>query len=262
MATYEEWLSGRGFATTTIRARTKFYRSRLRDWGTWDVTPELVGQWLGQYEGWSRHTYFNHLCSIYEYLAEADPSVANPMKRIKQSPPPRPRPRPLTERELRGALEAADQRTRAFVLLGYLAGLRAFEIAKFHGRDIDQKVLYVMGKGGQGWAVPTHPVLWKVAQRYPRDGYWFPPIHGSSAPHVSAEMVTYHVGRLFRSVGVQGATHRARHSFGTSLLRSGTNLRVVQELMRHASLSTTAMYLGVDQDEKSAAINGLGVTAA
>jgi integrase/recombinase XerD len=65
------------------------------------------------------------------------------------------------------------------------------------------------------------------------------------------------VTKLFASVGVEGSTHRARHAFGTNLLRKGANIRVVQELMRHESLATTAGYLRVEESERVEAIGAL-----
>lgn len=139
-------------------------------------------------------------------------------------------------------------------MLGYLAGLRAHEIAKVHGRDIDEQRLRVLGKGGFDATIPTHPVLWELVQHYPRDEYWFPSPYG---PHIVASTVTTAVRTLFRALGIAGASHRARHTYGTTLLRGGANLRVVQELMRHQSLATTALYLGVDEDERQHAIRSI-----
>lgn len=259
MPTYDEWLSGRGLARSTVHARTKFYRSRLHAWGTFDLPSATINAWLSGYEGWSRRTYYTHLMSIYDWRQE-NGSDHNPMRTIKPPPSPRPRPRPLPEADLTRALRQADPRTRAFLLLGYLAGLRAHEIAKMHGRDVTSDGLYVFGKGGHGQMLPTHPLLWDLAQTYPRDGYWFPsPRQGRD--HLAADAVTSNVTRLFRRLGIEGSSHRARHSFGTSLLRGGANLRVVQELMRHSSLATTAAYLGVDHDEKVSAVGGLTVSS-
>jgi site-specific recombinase XerD len=61
-------------------------------------------------------------------------------------------------------------------------------------------------------------------------------------------------GRLFDSLGIAGSIHRARHSYATTLLRAGANVRVVQTLMRHSSLATTAAHCAVDEDERAAAI--------
>lgn len=253
---YSRWLEGQGLSATTIKIRTKFYRSRLRAWGTWEVPPDVIAAWLSGYTGWSRLTYHSHLSSVYAWLVESGQLVLNPMASIRKPPTPRPRPRPLTDLDLRRAFEAADPRTEAFLALGFYAGLRAFEIAKFHGRDIDEHGVTVLGKGGRRAVLPTHPALWEIAETFPRGGYWFPS-PAAHREHILADTVTTRVGALFSSLGLAGATHRARHSYGTSLLRGGANLRVVQELMRHSSLATTAAYLGVDEDERRAAIRGL-----
>lgn len=255
-STYREHLESRGMSVCTVEQRVKFARSRWVDWQSWTVTGPQVNAWLSGYSGWTRLTYHNHLTSLFAWLEDAGHIVENPMPLIKRSRPPRPRPRPLREPELRSALIEADHSARAYLMLGYLAGLRAFEIAKFHGRDISQTGIRVIGKGGTDETIPTHPLLWQLAQEYPRDGYWFPS-STSDRDHLGAPAVTARIRRLFARLGIEGATHRARHTYGTMLLRNGANLRVVQELMRHASLSTTAVYLGVDDDERRTAIDGL-----
>lgn len=253
---YRTYLQSRGLAPLTVKERVKFARGRWNEWGTWEVTGADLSAWLGRHEGWTRLTYHNHLRSLFSWLQEAGHIEDDPMRGVRRPPKPRPSPSPLTEVELRVALAAADPTVRTYLMLGYLAGLRAFEIAKFHGRDITAAGIYVMGKGGQGATVPTHPLLWELAGRYPRDGYWFPsPVEGR--PHVGAASVTQRIRRHFQQLGISGATHRARHTYGTTLLRNGANLRIVQDLMRHASLSTTAVYLGVDEDERRNAISGL-----
>lgn len=253
---YHDYLSERGLSVNTIRQRVKFARARWADWRTWTVTGPEVARWLAGFEGWTRLTYHNHLTSLFDWLEDTGHIIENPMPLIKRPPAPRPRPRPLREPELRRAIEAADGDVRADLMLGYLAGLRAFEIAKLEGRHVTVVRIRVVGKGGVDETVPTHPLLWELAQHYPREGYWFPsPMTGRD--HICACTVTRRVGRLFRRLGIEGATHRARHTYGTMLLRQGANLRVVQELMRHASLSTTAVYLGVADDELRSAIDGL-----
>lgn len=254
--TYGEWLNEHGHSPTTIAARTRFYRSRLTAWGSWDVPVVTLTDWLSTYSGWSRCTYHAHLTSIYDWLVDTGQRAENPMRQLRSPKKPPPRPRPLTEADLRRAFLAADTRTGTFLALGYYAGFRAFEVAKFHGRHITEETITVLGKGGVVAELPTHPILWDLAQLYPRDDYWFPsPREGYD--HIGSTMVTRAVRLLFRELGLSGATHRARHSYGTSLLRGGANIRVVQELMRHSSLATTAAYLGVDEVERRTAIGSL-----
>jgi len=63
--------------------------------------------------------------------------------------------------------------------------------------------------------------------------------------------------RLFAANGIEGSIHRCRHTYATQLLRAGVNIRVVQELMRHASLTPTQIYTAVDEDERRDAITRL-----
>lgn len=161
-------------------------------------------------------------------------------------------PRPLTDVQVREVLDTATGRTRAYVLLGLLAGLRAHEVAKIAGQDVSRESIYVLGKGGQSAYVPTHPVLWELAQEYPQRGWWFPSPR-TDGP-VTPSAVSLAVGKLFRRLGIEGSHHRLRHTYGTRLLRAGANVRVVQTLMRHESLMSTQVYTAVTDDERSEAI--------
>lgn len=255
MASYGEWLARQGLSPNTIKARMRFYRTGAHGgWTSWPPPPEEIGPFLAGHTGWTRITYHTHLISVFDWLLEEGCVSENPARKVRRGRAPNPRPRPLSEEHLRQALAGAESRTRSFLMLGYLAGLRAHEIAKMQGRDIDQVHLRVIGKGGTDYRLPTHPLLWQLAERMPRDGWWFPSPYGD---HIVAATVTAHVRRLFQDLGIEGATHRARHTYGTTLLRGGANLRVVQDLMRHSSLATTALYLGVDEDERVHAIRSL-----
>lgn len=250
---YEAWLVGQGLSSNTVRQRIGFASNRIADWGTFDQPAEKIATWLACYSGWSRRTYLLHLRSVYAWLEETSQVVPNPTSRIKQTPCPAPRPRPLSRAQVDAALELARRDEAAWIKLGCLAGLRAHEIAKFRGDDISEDSIWVMGKGGQGAMVPTHPDLWALATEWPSEGFWFPG-RGTSG-HVATETVTERIAALLRRIGVaSGSIHRCRATYGTELLRSGANIRVVQELMRHRSLSSTAHYLGVDEEEKRAAL--------
>lgn len=260
MNRYEIFMLERGLKHDTIAQRITFARARWVEWGTWDLSGAEIGSWLQGHAGWTRSTYYYHLKSLYAWLVSAGIVDHDPTTLIPAPARPRPRANPLDEDELIRALAAADGRVRAFLLLGYLAGLRRFEIAKFAGEDITKARIRVVGKGNVLDYVPTHPLLWELAQQYPRTGYWFPSPqkYERAGEPISVACVGADVAALFRSLGISGSTHRSRHTYGTSLLRGGANLRVVQRLMRHASLATTALYLGVDESEEWSAINGLG----
>lgn len=266
---YERWMQSTDRAPKTIDMRKRIAAQVLALWPDPDEasTSELT-EWLGAMRNqrtgeplsrWSRATYFSGVKAFFKWLAAigavgVDPTASDLFERPRS---PKGVPKPLTPSEERTALRVARGNTRAWLLLALREGLRAHEIAKVRGEDVTEDHLYVKGKGGKETFLPTHPDVWAEAGRYPRRGWWFPsPEHDG---HISADTVTIVTGRLFRSVGIaDGSIHRARHSYGTALLRRGVNMRIVQELMRHESLATTALYTAVDEDERRAAINLLG----
>lgn len=253
---YETWLRAQGFSQNTIDQRVRFAERRLSAWGTWQRTPRDLALWLERYGGWTRLTYHNHLTSLYAWVETVE-GAPSPMAGIRRGPSPQPRPRPLSPEEVVRVLENAhDERLRLWLLLGLLAGLRSHEIAKIRGVDVGQDSLYVLGKGARADNVPTHPLLWRIAADMPA-GHWFPsPQH--DRPHISASLVGQQVRAHFRSLDIaSGSVHRLRATYGTTLLRNGHNIRVIQGLLRHRSLSSTEHYLGVTEDERVAAIRSL-----
>lgn len=172
-----------------------------------------------------------------------DPSRELPTIRV-----PKTRPRPFTVDQIERMLSAgAYRRTRVMILLGFLHGLRAFEIAKFHSRDVDSdtQMLRVVGKGGKTRYVPLHPLLAAEIPKMPRDGYWFPSRGTNPNPHVHWRSVSDLLRRAKERAGVQGERltgHSLRHSFATQLLWNGADIRTVQEMMGHASLNSTQIY--------------------
>lgn len=258
---YADWMRAQDASGSTIAQRVKFAKSRLTRWGTFDLTAAEIAEWLDQYEGRSRNTYRAHLNNLYAWLMEAGYVEADPTAGLQRVPTPRPRPRPLSESELDAVLVRATGHLRAWLLLAYLAGLRAHEIAKFRGEDIDRDRITVLGKGRQLAVLPTHDDLWTLAQEYPRTGWWFPSCRSASG-HIKADTVSGRTRDLFVSLDMPGAIHRVRATYGTSLLRGGANLRVVQDLMRHRSLASTEHYLLASEDELTAAIRSLGRRAA
>jgi integrase/recombinase XerD len=248
---YRDWLTGQGFSGTTVAIRVTLASRLLVEWGTWDQPPTVVASWLSQYDQWTRRTYQNHLTSLYRYLVEVEALRVSPVARIRATPMPDPRPKPLSDADLATVLATADGDLRAWLLLASKAGLRAHEVAKVRGEDVDAFGLTVRGKGGKVARLPVHPLLRELAEEYPAGGYWFP----ANGGHVTAHAVTTRVGKHFRAHGIEdGGIHRCRHTYGTHLVRAGTPIHVVRDLMRHSSLATTQAYLGVNEDERLAAI--------
>lgn len=248
---YTTWLRSWGAAESTIKVRTSVLARALGEAGS---TRDALTAWLANYrDPWTRSAYFSHLVSFYGWAHETGRISVNPMHGMRRPRAPKATPRPLSDDQIRAVLEVATGRTLAYVLLGTLAGLRAHEMAKVRGEDVTAQVFHVLGKGGQSAYVPTHPRLWELAQEYPRRGWWFPSPSRPDRP-VTASAVSAAVTKVFARLGIEGSSHRLRHTYGTALLASGANLRTVQELMRHESVTSTQIYTRVTDEERRAAV--------
>lgn len=260
-ASFETWLRATGASDNTVTARVRFARYCEESWGysLAHATPDAIREQIARpgLSRWSRTTYFNHLRCAFRWLHETCQVDPDPMARMKRPRPPRDVPRPLTDTEAAKVDANAAGVVREWIMLAMLAGLRAHEIAQVKGEDVTETFVFVDGKGGQQAFIPTHPDLWTLAQRKPRMGYWYPSY--THAGHIRGETISARVTELFRSLEIEGSLHRCRHSFGTNLVRNGTSLTVVQSLMRHASLNTTAAYIAVGEDERRAAVSALGM---
>lgn len=217
---------------------------------------DLVTYLDHQMATWTRGSYVTSLRLWGEWLVKTGRRPDDPAGMIPRPRCPRGVPRPIAAEHVPVILaEPSDPRTRMMLALAAYAGLRVHEIARCRGEDVTPDSLYVVGKGGQSAMLPTHPVVWESTRPLPREGWLFPsPAGGCLRPRTVGRMMTY----AMRSAGVAGSPHQLRHYFGTATLRSsGGNLRVVQELLRHANPATTAIYTRVEDAEKRDAVLAL-----
>lgn len=254
---YETYLRSWRATDATIRARRTFAKSRLKAWGLTGFTRTNIQAFLAfdahgePRKEWTTATYYNHMTDLCSFLVASGRMQESPMESVRRTKAPNRRPHPLTDAEVDRVLSVVEGEVRDWITLALLAGLRAFEIAKIRGEDFTEDGIHIIGKGGKEATLPCHPELAEMAARYPVRGYWFP---GGRDGHVDEQRISMTVGRLFASLGIEKSIHRCRHTYGTRLLRAGVNIRVVQRLMRHSSLETTAGYLLVVTDEEQAAI--------
>jgi integrase/recombinase XerC len=147
-------------------------------------------------------------------------------------------------------------RDRAVLLLLYGCGLRISEALNLSRRDapLDDDTLNVLGKGGKTRLVPVLPLAREAVRQYldlcPKPlGPADPLFVGVKGGRLKPRIIQLLIARLRGALGLpQNATpHALRHSFATHLLSSGADLRSIQELLGHASLSTTQIYTEVDR---------------
>jgi len=151
-----------------------------------------------------------------------------------------------------GAIPARD---RAILELLYSTGIRVSELVQLDWVDVDRRgaVVRVLGKGRKERIVPVgatalaaldhYQRLWPADRR--RDKAVFLNARGGRLTVRSvARIVDHYVSRA--GTHVRASPHAFRHSFATHLLNGGADLRAIQELLGHASLSTTQRYTHVD----------------
>ena len=246
------WMESQALSPRTIHERLATMRNLAGHADLDDltqITPRAIVRYCGRsgLAPASKATYHATIRAFCQWLIKADyrdddPTLKTPTPKRGKS-----RPRPISDDQLDALLAHANRRrTRTYILLATLAGLRVHEIAKLRGDDIAGARLTVTGKGNSTWVVPLHPRLVEEATHHPSSGYWFPTYDPqSTAPHVGAHAVSKAIRDTMRRAGFDGKPHQLRHWFGTSLVTSGVDLGVVQKLMRHESPQTTTIYADV-----------------
>jgi integrase/recombinase XerC len=149
-------------------------------------------------------------------------------------------------------------RDTAVLLLLYGAGLRISEALALQAGDAPtpaRDVVRILGKGGKERLVPILPIAIEAIQAYQAlcpyplstDGALF---LGARGGPLSPRIIQLAIARLRHALGLPDTAtpHALRHSFATHLLSAGADLRQIQELLGHASLSTTQIYTDVDRD--------------
>lgn len=175
-------------------------------------------------------------------------------------------PRPVSEDQARGLLTETEQdpdaepweaaRDRAVLTLLYGCGLRISEALSLTGSDAPlASTLRITGKGSKTRIAPVIPAVGQAVEAYRAQCPW--PLTPDAALFrakrggpLSPRHVQATVQRLRGRLGLPSSAtpHALRHSFATHLLGAGADLRSIQELLGHASLSTTQKYTAVDAE--------------
>ncbi len=156
-----------------------------------------------------------------------------------------------------GAATPLELRDRAMFELAYASGLRAEELVSLdlEALDFDSELVRVEGKGGRTRLVPAGEHALRALERYLARGR--PSLAGAGTERAlfvsksGRRLSTSDVRRRLRTWARQAALagahpHALRHSFATHLLEGGADLRAIQELLGHATISTTQVYTRVE----------------
>lgn len=263
IAAHLEHMRRRNLAPATIDARRRKLAAFDSDVGLATATAESVELFLdrrdlspkGRYDWLSHLSCFYRWAIDYDELAGGDPTARVVRPRLRRRLP-----RPISTSDLHVALEMASPTMRAWLSLAAFAGLRCVEISRLEVDDLlwheHEPMLRIHGKGDVERIVPMHAELERVlrATVLPKRGRLFRRPRGGGYP---AAQVSREVSLYLESLGIAATAHQLRHWFGTNIYRVSRDLRVTQELMGHASPTTTAIYAAWSKEEAHRAVGAL-----
>lgn len=259
---YVAWLAARGVSDTA------------------EVTAALVAEFVAERAGGEPPPAASSLArlqssvrGLHRFLAREGIDATDPSSRLKPPKLPRRLPKALTIDQVERLLDAAGPapgaatdadlvalRDRALLELLYATGARVSEAVQLDVDDVAHgEVLRVRGKGSKERIVPVgsyaraaidaylaraRPELSRRGRATPR---LFLGARGAPLSRQSAWLVIQHAAERAQ-LTAQVSPHTLRHSFATHLLQGGADVRVVQELLGHASVATTQIYTHVSVD--------------
>jgi site-specific recombinase XerD len=269
LARFDDWQRSRGMGEKTRRA----YGVDLAQLAEWAAGRDLEPHALTHRElrhfagvvserGAMKSTVARKLAAIrtfYRQLVERGELEANPAELVASPKKDSYLPKVLKPAEVAELLERIpgstplDLRDRALLELAYAAGLRAEELVNLDVRslDADAEEVRVEGKGGRTRVVPVGEHAWKALDRYLsrgrtvlNSGECEALFLSKTGRRLSTSDVRRRLRLQTRRAGI--SPHTLRHSFATHLLEGGADLRAIQELLGHSSISTTQTYTRVE----------------
>jgi len=276
-ALLEQWLDSLWLEKGLSEHSLSNYRRDLRQFMQW-----LVGQAGDPAQTTRAHLYdylahqhqkglsattvarqLSALRGFYRWMVDQQHMAENPAALIERPKTPQTLPSTLTEAEVEALLQAPDTedplgvRDKAMLEVLYASGLRVTELVSLTTAQVDLRrgVVRIVGKGNKERLVPLGEEALDWLQRYlhaarpllpgaANNGVVFP---GPSGKHLTRQAFWYRVKQLAQQADIQKplSPHTLRHAFATHLLNHGADLRVVQLLLGHSSVSTTQIYTHV-----------------
>lgn len=250
LAGFVEWVEPQRSAPGDVRHRdVRRYAAGLSAAG---AAPATVARKLASIRG------------LYGFLVRTERAAQNPAELVSSPKASQHLPKVLTTEQMRSLLEripahtSLELRDRAMLELAYSCGLRCEEIVNLDvgAMDFESEQLRVLGKGSKERILPVGEPAQRALERYlergrralatdPRERALFV---SKSGRRLSNSDVTRRLRLWMKEVELAAGVspHALRHSFATHLLEGGADLRTIQELLGHASISTTQVYTRVD----------------
>ena len=247
---FEQWAEQAGLGRADIRHRdVRRYGASLSVDG---AAPATVARKLAAIRG------------LYDFLVRGEVLGQNPADLVSSPKREQKLPRVLSVEQVETLLERIPARTplelrdRAMLELAYSCGLRCEEIVNLDvgACDYESERVRVVGKGGRERLLPVGEPARRALERYEAKGRHVLAADtaeralflSKSGRRLSNSDVTRRLGLWVREAALAGGVspHSLRHCFATHLLEGGADLRTIQELLGHSSISTTQIYTRID----------------
>lgn len=246
---------------------SRHYGGKLKLAALEKLEPRDIRGWLASrmetYEASSTARALSTVKSFFRYLEKQGKIKNEAVFHIRSPKIKKSVPKALAEEQSQAALAAiggheeawVGKRNLALLTLIYGAGLRISEALSLPLGSVSGDSLVITGKGNKQRQVPLLPIIKETIADYiascpyalEKDS---PLFLGARGKKLDAAIFQRELKRLRQAIGLPDSTtpHAFRHSFATHLLSAGGDLRSIQELLGHASLSTTQRYTKVDRE--------------
>lgn len=256
--------------TMDIQKLVDFLLARSLPLSPLDIEQEILSQFIyelaKQVKPRSQARVLSGLKAFFTYLVLEDYRSDNPTDLIESPKIGRKLPDTLSENEIDALINAIDlskpegHRNKALLETLYGCGLRVSELVALRISDLyfEEDFIKVTGKGQKQRLVPLSPMTQKYITQYIEEQR----VHITIAPEfsdtlflnrrgkqLSRAMIFTIIKQLAKKIGMDKkvSPHTFRHSFATHLLQNGADLRAIQQMLGHESITTTEVYVHVDR---------------
>ncbi|MFD2541014.1 site-specific tyrosine recombinase XerD [Lacinutrix gracilariae] len=242
------------------------------------ITAEIVQQFVyeiaKQVNARSQSRIISGLRSFFNYLVFEDYIKTNPLELIEAPKIGRKLPDTLSEKDINALISAIDlskpqgERNRAILETLYSCGLRVSELVGLKISDLffDEGFIKVTGKGDKQRFVPIVPETQKIINIYKNQVRVHTPIKeefqdilflNRRGKQLTRAMIFTIIKQLAVKIDLNKniSPHTFRHSFATHLLENGADLRAIQLMLGHESITTTEIYMHVDKSHLKEIMN-------
>jgi len=196
--------------------------------------------------------FFRWACGLGEEL-DFDSAELLPTVSVPQRPA-----RAIADELLYSILARAQRPHLDWYTIAACTGARCIEISNLDREDITKEQVWIHGKGRKDRLVPTHPLIWQMAQQLPAG----PIAVDADGSRLDRRQISQRGNHYLAKLVADVTMHDLRRWFGTRTYEaSGCDIRAVQELLGHAQVNTTQRYIATSARRKAAAVAGLPLAA-